>query len=380
MILHQLYRIGKKFYAAGEDPVDILIRLQNKVQSGDRNKTPRILTIIADVQDPDPEKITFTCKLVDYDPSREKDYLLGLTPGTATSYSPTLSPGWKEKGKDRNIKFRWIYRIAKNKNIKKLEDPPEWLLPFFIAIQQREKELQETVSEYLVREGKTSFQQPLIFRFKDNERIKWPGEIPTFRRLYEILFLEDVDKSLQGAKCSICGNTHGLRQGFQIGMYTTDQDSFLAHYFESRKKLNFQYLMCTDCYLLSLLGFVIVRDQLNFYAYGVQVKGKRQNIYHYIIPTTENEDTLKNAIDLISQAKVRAEKRRKANLTRQIQDINNKIQRAKRKQERKPKKEIKKLEKKKNPLGGMARGGTRRTSHHRSLKPSIRAKTIPFID
>ncbi len=307
----------------GEEPASILIRLQNKVRPREGDEHAQLLIVDVDISNTD--TVHFTYDLIEYDPEKDDHYLLGLTSGPGANYSLSLAPNWK---KGKMISFKKIHsmknvKIEKGKSIfESLGNEGAWIQRIFDAIGDQEGNIQEGLSTLLEREGKKIFQYPLVFRVKivENKLFQFLGEIPAMRRLYELLALHNTQVTAPGARCRTCGDTRSLRDGFSIGLFTLDQDSFIAQFFAHERDLNYQYLMCTSCYLKTLLGYTIMQDRLSFFAYNIKAGRKKQPIFHYVIPTGEGHDQVRNAVNFIEEAK-RKIAEEQGILTRQIQKL-----------------------------------------------------------
>lgn len=349
MLINQIHRVGQAFYA-GEEPFEIMIQMQNPVRSDDETQPPKILCVVADITNLD--DIQFEPKIIDFNPKLSKKYLLGLTSGPGKNYSLTLSPSWKGKPKDKS--FRKIKLISKAKINKQTifqilsEEFGKWatkLKRLLESIKEEEKTLSKTISSCLKSEGYTKFNNPLIFKIKDKDGEKFLGEIPIMCRLYEYLFLEEMDSEYNGAQCKTCGETKGLREGFNLGLFTLDQLSFKSAFFDSTTDFSCQHLMCTDCYLYTLLGFIIIKNRLQFYAYKIKEGQESIPIYHYIIPTVRDLNILKEQVEILTRAKKEYVDKERKNIVDNINSINEKISNIKTKDKKRTPKQLESIRK-----------------------------------
>jgi hypothetical protein len=348
MIINQIQKIGRAFYDE-QEPYEILIRTQNPVKSDDENP-PKLLTIKANIQEI--EDISFKYRIIDYEAEKSKDYLLGLTSGRSTNYSLTLSTGWSKSGKNKKIKLNKIIKILKEKIDKKpifelLEaDFGNYTLKIknlLEYIKENKKEIQEKLANFLEKQGYSSFQNPLIFKIIDEDGEKFLGEIPLMRRIYEYIYLGKTDKLDEDGKCSICGSSKGIREGFNFGLYTIDQASFQSAFFENTSDFSFQYLMCSNCYFYSLLGYVILKEDLTFYSYKIKEGRKSVPIYHYVIPLSKDLKSLKDDVETIKKAKQHYDEKAKKNFEDNLKQLRSSIEDINEKAKELTKKELNKL-------------------------------------
>lgn len=329
-LINHIFQIGNAFYN-NEEPASILIRLQNKVRPKEGDDQAQLLFINVDITNPN--AVQFSYDLEEYDPAKDEQYLLGLTSGPGANYSLSLAANWK---KGKKISFKKILSIRKIKIEKgktifnSLGSDGTWIQSIFDAIGVQETDIQAGLSSLLEGEGKKIFQYPLVFRVKrsENEEPQLLGVISAMRRLYELLALHNMQVIAPGARCHTCGDTHSLRDGFSIGLFTLDQDAFLAQFFAHERDLNYQYLMCTSCYLKTLLGYTIVQDRLSFFAYSVKAGRKKQPVFHFVIPTGEGPDQVKTAVNFIEEVKEQIEEEQ-ATIIQQMQELKtglNKVQ------------------------------------------------------
>jgi len=330
MLINQIHRIGQAFYE-GEQPVEIMIQMQNPVRSEDETQPPKIIVVVANITNLN--DIQFKPDIIDYNPKKLNKYLLGLTSGSGKNYSLTLSPSWNGKAKD--INFRKIKLISKTKLYKKTifevlredyGDSATQLKILLEKVKQDENTLKKQISSLLKSEGHKNFNNPLIFKIRDKDGEKFLGEIPMMRRLYEYLFLGEMDKKYNGAKCNICGKTKSLREGFNLGLFTLDQTSFESAFFDRTTDFSCQYLMCTDCYLYTLLGFIIIKNNLQFFAYQIKQGQESIPIYHYIIPTVRDLKILKEQVEILNRAKKEYDDKEKKNITENILSLKENIE------------------------------------------------------
>lgn len=350
MIINQIQRIGRAFYDK-QKPYEILIRTQNPVKSLD-DDPPKLLIIVANIQDI--EDISFKYRIIDYEKEGLKDYLLGLTSGRSTNYSLTLTTGWSKSTKNRKIKFNKIIKILKEK----IDKTPIFELleadfgnyalkiqSLLEYIKENKKKIQERLANFLEKQGYSSFQNPLVFKIIDEDGEKFLGEIPLMRRMYEYIYLGKTDKENEDAKCSICGSSKGIREGFNFGLYTIDQASFQSAFFENTSDFSFQYLMCSDCYFYSLLGYVILKEDLTFYSYKIKEGRKSVPIYHYVIPLSKDLNSLREDVKTIKTAKRHYDEKAKKNLEDNLKQLHSSIEDLNEKAKELTKKELDKLKK-----------------------------------
>ncbi len=326
MLINQIQKIGRAF-SKKEDPVDILIQTQNPVRSDDKN-APKLLVVVANISDI--KNISLNYRIIDYEDNRKKQYLLGLTSGRSTNYSLTLSTGWRNSGRNRKIKLKKMVKILKEDINKtpifdlleeEFGDYAKKIRELLIYIKDNKKQIQEKLANFLEEEGFTSFQNPLIFKIVNENGEKFLGEIPLMRKLYEYVYLGETNNEYPGAKCSICGNSKGIREGFNFGLFTIDQISFQPAFFEETSDFSYQYLMCTECYLYSILGYIIVNRD-----YKIKEGRGSTPIFHYVIPTSKNLKTLKDQVNAIKKAKERYDESLNKNLQDSINALKESIE------------------------------------------------------
>ncbi|MHA1148573.1 MAG: hypothetical protein ACTSR8_10050 [Promethearchaeota archaeon] len=336
MLINQIQRIGRAAYD-NEDVVDILLRLQNPVKSiqSTRNDDQKRLLLVVEAEVVN-DNLLCNYSLREYNENDKYHYLLGLTAGNLANYSLTISINYPHKENIKKIgystKFDKITRIEKQKIGKRsilsllADDYPEEaeiIEKIITFLKENEKEINLEFSKLFKEEGYEKFQNPLIFKIKINNQYKYLGEIVAMRELYKYLALGTVDATFQDGSCYLCGANKGLRSGFNLGFFTLDQHSFRNYFFRIlQKKFSHQYLMCTDCFLFTQLGFVIIKNRLNFYAY----KFDNDNIFHYIIPLETNLRSLKTHIDIISRAKNNRDSLIDQKLTNEIKSIHTQIE------------------------------------------------------
>jgi hypothetical protein len=358
MLVSQIQRIGRAVYK-GEDPVDILMRLQNPVREDSTTEKRTLLVVEVDFVEKKPQ---FQYKLYDFRDEDESKYLLGLTSGTSTNYSLTLSPSYKKPTKKQkkkgkySIKFDKMVRIKdqeiKSKKIidKLRKNYPKEIQSIEIILNALENEsdrINEEIEEFLNSKGIEKFDNPLIFRIKLDGKVKFLGEISAMRKLYGLLNLSDVQAKYENAKCSLCGSENGIREGFNLGLYTIDHEGFRNLFFKKEKGISYQYLMCTDCYLYTLLGFLTLKERLNFYAYSLKEGRSSVSIYHYIIPMAKDIDILRKQVEIISEAKSNYERAEREKTDKKITQLSDQISEIKRKLKKESKgKILKELERK----------------------------------
>ena len=335
MIINQIYNIGKAFFT-DEEPVEILLKLQNPPRKEKDEDSPALLEVEADISDI--EDISYKYALIDYNVSQESKYLLGLSPGNSTNYSLSLSLNWKKNKKTSFKKlvgisnqkvgkisvFEKLKEIFKNDESEKdLIDKIEKLIE---DIEKREKEISDQINDYLLSQGKKNFQNSLFFKIKDNDTTYYLGEIPSMRKMYEYIFFPELDKESKNSTCQFCDSNLGIQMGFHPGTFTIDQKAFKLEFFRGKSKFSTQFNMCYDCYLKTILGYSILSNRLNFYAYSIQEGRDNVSIYHYIIPTTRNLKKLRKDVELIYKTKKSYDDQRIKTLSNQIKSINRRLE------------------------------------------------------
>jgi len=353
-LIHGIYQIGKAIHK-NESAVEILLRKQNPVRENEITKKPTILIVEANVEDVD--QIEFKCYFVDFIPNSLEKYLLGLTPGNSTNYSLSLSPSYKKineeqrKNKKFSIKFDKMTKILKekidNKHVldilkDKFPEETKWIKAILEKIERDPEPLFLKIEEFLDQKGMDKFDNPLLFKIRDNGGSKFLGEIPAMKELYEMIALPKSNKSFKNARCLICGSEENLQTGFDFGFFTLDQDGFRKLFFKNVPDLCYQYVMCRECYLLSLFGFLVLQNKLKFYAYSIKESRKTVPVYHYIIPTSDNLNLLKKDVETIAEAKLERDQKKKNQIQKQIQALNLQLLQVKQKRQKEKEKRAKK--------------------------------------
>jgi len=326
IIIKNFYHIGNAFFE-GKAILQILIDLQGSVNPRKNEKTPKLLILEFNISNLN--SIEYEIYKEDYDDSKKYEYMLGKTPGTKTNYSLTSSLEWNKKNEKLKINWKKITQIKdkinRNKRIfSKNNDDINWILKLLEFIEKNQEQINESIKEYFIKEEDDLFNYPLIFKIK-KEGIDIPqylGEIEFCRQLYEFLFFVDEGiSSPEGGRCFLCRNTESLLNGFNIGLFTVNQHAFRTDFFIVDKKLNFQYLMCKECYVKTLFGYNIAESRLKYYAFSKKIGRNNIAIYHYIIPFITEPASMKDAINLISQSYVGYKK----SIQKQISELNNKL-------------------------------------------------------
>lgn len=342
MLIEQLYRIGRAAYR-NQPIVEIFLMLQNEVREESSTDKRSLLLMECDVSDL--ENITYEFKLHDYDEDQNTKYLLGLTGGNSVNYSLTLSPSYKQltdkkiNKKKRTVKFDKMVRILKQEVSKasvldlvkeanaEYEEDIDILTELLQFIDDNQWQINLELDAFFKEKDISKFNNPLVITLKKDEdgAPQFPGEIDAYHKLYQILFLEGIDQQYDDADCQICGAKRGIRDGFNFGIFTLDQESFQTQFFRDRRNLNYQYIMCVDCYVYTLYGFLIAREHLNFYAYSVKEGRSSLSIYHYLIPMATDMKLLKKQLQFLAKAKEKYDGKIDQGIDKQINILDLKI-------------------------------------------------------
>lgn len=351
MLISQIFNIGNLYYDKMEE-IDVMLGLQNAVRPSGKDKNAYLLVMRIDASNL--PNIKYDFEIIEYDKKNERNYLLGLTSGSGSNYSLTLSTGWKyeenlseKKKQDKKEKFfDKIIKIKKNSALDDFfkNDGP-WVENILGYIEKHSTEIYDAFENNFIQQHRNDFPYPLICKIKvDETGYKYLGEFPQMIELYKIQFFPKIiPDGKDKLYCRICGSSQNLTEAFKLGMYSTTHDSFVMTFFEKYKDLSGQNIMCTTCFLKTLYGFNIIQDKLNYYAYRLKAGRGSDSVNHFIIPITDDDQFLDNAIKTIERAKRNTDTERSNSIQFQITNLSNEIQRLNRKLNQSEKAEIKEI-------------------------------------
>jgi len=347
LIIRSFYNIGNA--KLGNKPIyQALVDLQKPVKAMKKDEIPKILVLEFDISNND--NIDYTILIEDFDENLKYNYLLGRTSGNSPNLSLTSSFQWKVSEKENKkdlFKLNWNKIINIKKNISAEEYP--WIVELIEFIENNQDKINNKIKDYFRSENIKEFSYPLIFKIKkDSSGSKYLGEFEECCELYEVLFFIDRIQEKTEGYCQICNNKKEVMTGFNLGFYTTDQDSFKALFFEKRtltfgkkkKDLIYQYLMCKECYVKTLYGYTIAEAKLKFFLFRVKIGDNSKEIYHYILPLDNEPDEVNLSIEFITKAD---ESSTSSYLVNKIKEIENNLQKLDRKKSKDKYNKLKKL-------------------------------------
>ncbi|MHA1339368.1 MAG: hypothetical protein ACTSRZ_04670 [Promethearchaeota archaeon] len=320
MIIKSFYNLGVAYLSPEKDEIEILLDLQRDVKSRKEGENAKILVIEVDMSG---DRYNFEVYIEDYSEDIKYQYLLGRTSGNKLNYSLTWNIEWSlntdDIGKSKlKINFNKT-ELMKNKIeskglIRKLReilkrDDIEWVLSLIDYIINNSPEIIERIKQYFIRHEIQKFNYPAIIKIKKGENaVRYLGDFEEFIELYKLLyFIDEVNFEEKDGQCIICNKQGEIINGFNLGFFTIDQEGFNSLFIKSTKKgqsskLSYQYLMCRECYLKTMVGFNIAEKNLRFYAFSMKSGGDTIGIYHYIVPINFDLKQLRESVEKIKGA------------------------------------------------------------------------------
>lgn len=145
MIISQIYRIGDLYFDETNN-MDIMLGYQNPVKPRKKNDIPQLLIFKIDTTKL--SNITYGFEIIEFDESKSKNYLLGLSGGNAANFSLTLSLNWKkneiesDKQREAAISKFWdkLIKIKKSENLKEFfRNQGNWIMIILEDIEEKKK-------------------------------------------------------------------------------------------------------------------------------------------------------------------------------------------------------------------------------------------------
>lgn len=283
--------------------------------------TKHIMVAEVDIWDLDP---TAKLHLEEYQDSKLYDYGLGFLSGNKMNLSPCLRLGTTDARK--------LARSISKKIMLTLQDSESPVLQQLLAwLEDNHESLASHVHERVgsLELPKSDLPRALVFQFSQEPEgsMEYAGQHASVRELMVRREQEySSPKQAQTGICHACGEEKELRDAFNYGFMTLDQEGFSLGFV--RKDNQTQFRVCGDCYLDCINGYNVFESSLKFWAYSLKRGTSRIRVYYYVIPQTPDWRQLKRAVKIIGKAKTAIVDETKRNLEKEIRLLNTRIERA----------------------------------------------------
>lgn len=342
MLISHIYNLGKASIG-DKTKYEVLVDTQKDYK--------KQYLILAEV---DTSKKDLKLSMIEYDYKNRYDYARGLISGSGNNLSLSININWehmKDEIFEKNYKNETkivnlsnkIGNIIKKINLEEykntyVEEFFAWIYPngnynnksFILSLRlQIIDYLKAMKIKFSIKKDLPSL---LVFGFNDikKNKIIYSGKLKEFRRLYIELYNESVKKSRikSSRKCYICGNESSDLEAFNWGIFTLDKISFNIGFLD--KKNQNQYHVCIDCRIMCEEGLNVLENKLKFYAFSIKKGSETIGVYHYLIPNCIEIDNLRENIDILKNMKSDINLRTFKDISRKIEELNYKIERANR--------------------------------------------------
>lgn len=331
MLVSSLTKIGKAMIG-DKDELSILLDEQKK-----NIRAKKLLDVVIDL---DASEIG-SLNLSDYQESMIDEYLPGLSAGASRNYSPFCSI---KQQKGTNKKFD-DFNPSDLVNFDKITLPDDIItdqnsLPFKFNnwLLNNREQLEKRIYDYIkenhletnkkgekiISKGAPRF---LLFKFRKENEILYPGEIDEFREMY--LNLENLSK--KGSKksealvCLACGikkdNIISMDKCKFFNLFSIDQASFQLGFSKS-----YQAMICEDCENFFRNGYNIMDTVLKFEAYKERKSSINiKTVHHSIIPLVESSEKIMMFVQKLESFRKNHYETKQTTLRRKIEELSSKL-------------------------------------------------------
>ena len=294
--------------------------------------------------------------LEEYDSNKELLYLRGIKGGHSENLSPVLNvkPKEKEKEKILNIsKFPSENTLFRKYGLKREEFPIYTnLIRWFENKKENiQEDIQSLITQNYINEKtkKIGNNAPTMVVFKvlkDGDHC-YPGEIDEFVQAYLHMNTPPKPKKSQIGTCMACGQKKPLTTTKDIKtdlfeFFSLDLNNFIIGMDNSK---TWQLTLCLDCQDLVKLGLSVLDNELKFRAYTKKIDSKKTLfVDHSLLPTAYGEQLVIQVINNLKKIRREKSEEERQSIRKEIEEIQQRMERANKKAIRKLKSELKKKE------------------------------------